>query len=287
MKIAIISTARNGAVDQVMKDIVAQLPDIEVDFFYPFDIEDDEFEEYDLVHWAWAGAKQWKELAVPYTGTIWGIQLDNWEHWKNRLNESSFRKIVCDDDSTIMLLHQQDYTNITQIPLTRNFSDYNLLPYPEEEFTVGCFGNDYVSKRFAVTIKAVNLAKVKCWAMVFPPERQVTYLCDPIKDVYSKCHVLVHAAKKDTNSLPAMEMLACGRPIISVINCGIRRVLQEGINGEFFDGTIEDLAKKIKMIEGDYGRYWKGAQDTYKSLPDIKVVAESYRRVWEDAISRG
>ena len=62
------------------------------------------------------------------------------------------------------------------------------------------------------------------------------------------CDVTVLATPKETFGLVVIESMANGVPVIATNNGGPLEIIEEGIDGLFFDKTSEDLEVKIKML---------------------------------------
>lgn len=251
-KLALISHFKNSAIDIVMKSMLPYFEqEFDVTVFYPNDPPPgDNFETFDLVHSGWLLNLPY-EVIPPTTANVWSVSIFkaptqgcSVQDYSNHLIATRPERILVDDISTLQLLGQLEWTKTTLVPLSFN-TDLKPLPYPEE-FTIGYFGNNYPSKRFEVIEAAAGLAEVPIVGYKFNPERTV-YTVDP-EQIYESMSVYVHASFQDTNSMPCMEALKCGRPVIATHNYGLERVLNDGWNGYWFDGSAEDLVEKIKEV---------------------------------------
>ena len=286
MRVALLAGHPNGAIDQVMQTLkVAVAPlGVEADVLCVYKPGFDEnLDDYDLVHcgyFAYFGGVENKTYR-PITANVWHVGNRNEEKVKNFLARSSICRIVVDDVMTLQQLGQENITSVVKIPLPVNPEKWHHLPTPSGEFKVGVFCNDYPYKRWQVVVQAAKKAGVKCLAFVMPEGRS-NYDLDPLKDVYANVHGLISATFVDTNSLPLREALLCGRPVITTQNDGMGRVLKDGVNGYWFDGSQTDLTEKILLMKENYEALAAGARaTTVESLPDI---ASAYKRVWEKVI---
>ena len=295
MKVAVIAGYKDGAIDQVMRPLVAlnQAKGIDITLIGNYEVTDlDKFAEnlnqhFDIVHYGFLMYSRGLagKLVIPQTANVWHIGVEQVERYQSLIQNADFQRIIVDDGDhmTLQQLGQMGFTKVTPIPIIFDYTHFAPLPPPEGPFTVGIFCNDYNYKRYDIVVKAAERAGVECHAMILPEGRQ-TYALDPIRDVYAHIHALAHATFVDTNSLPAREALLCGRPIIATRSGGLDRVLKNGQNGLWHDGSINDLASKMKLVRDDYDWYRAGALAT--RLPDPVVAAYDYQRVWEDILAQ-
>ena len=294
MRVAVLAGFKDGAIDQVMRPLVAfaKAKGVDVDLIGTYDITDlDATAEqinntYDLLHYGFFMYHKGlgPRIFIPQTANLWHIGVENIERYQQLILNADFKRIVVDDGDhmTIQQLGQMGFTKVTPIPIMFDYGRFHHLPIPKGPFTVGIFCNDYNFKRFDIIIKAAERAEVECHAMIMPEGRH-TYALDPIRDVYSHIHALAHATFVDTNSLPAREALLCGRPILATRNGGLDRVLKDGVNALWHDGSIADLAAKMKQMRDDYDNLAAGARATI--LPDLSTSADQYIKVWENVIA--
>lgn len=234
------------------------------------------FAEYDLVHFGYLLGLSPENAAViapPITGNVWHLAAEHNPRYAQRLIELTPARIFVDDVITLQGLGQMGFTEVTLVPLVFDPSAFSPLPPPPGPFTVGAFGDDYPSKRFEVIREGCKLAGVDFFDAVQDRHERI-WLLDPIQDVYAHVHAMAHASFHDTNFLPGLEALACGRPILSVHNYGIDRVLSHGTNGLFYDGSPRDLAGKICRLQDHYASYRRGVERTTFPLPTAS--ARSY-----------
>ena len=285
-KLALVSNYKNSAIDIIMESMLSYFEqEFDVTTFHTNDpLPEDNFEKFDLAHFGWLLSVP-PEVIPPTTANIWSLSV--FQDPKNpcsiggyaqQLTHTRPDRIIVDDISTLQLLGQLGWTKTTMIPLAFN-TDLKLLPYPEE-FTIGYFGNNYPSKRFEVIEAAAGLAEVPLVGYKFDPNRTV-YAVDP-EQIYESMSVYVHASFQDTNSMPVMEALKCGRPVISTRNYGLERVLNDGWNGYWFDGSAEDLVKKIQEVRKREIMMRDEAKNTI--LPSLYDSAMQYLEVFHEVL---
>ena len=291
MKIALLSGFPNGAIDQVMQAIQkATAPlGIETDILgvYKPEFKDTDLNNYDIAH---AGFYPYFMMTPPenlpagMTANVWHISFAPGGGLLPDLvrNGHEINRFIVDDVMTLQQLGLVGFTDVTKIPLPVDPSKWHHLPAPKSEFTVGIFCNDYPYKRWEVVVQAAKQAKVKCLAFVMPEGRK-DYDLDPLNDIYAKVHVLASATFVDTNSLPLREALMCGRPVVSTQNDGMSRVLVDGVNGYWFDGSTKDLAEKLTYCKENYERLAAGARNT--TMESLEYIGQAYKKVWEGVLS--
>jgi len=65
------------------------------------------------------------------------------------------------------------------------------------------------------------------------------------------CDILVLATKNETFGLVIIEAMANGVAVIATNNGGPLEIIEDGVDGVFFDGTSTDLAEKIALLYND------------------------------------
>lgn len=286
MKVAIVSGRHSGTM-RPMADLAARLREFgaEATHLYHEDLYRDPttiptFQEYDLVHFAYPlgfESSMLESIIPPITGNIWHLDFPRLPEYSYRLPQMNLRHIFVDDVMTLQLLGQGEFTNVTLVPLLFDPAHFQPLPTPPDPFTVGVFGDDYPSKRFHVVREACKLAEVDFFDASQNRFGRI-FLLDPALDVYAHIHAFAHASFLDTNCLPGMEALACGRPLLTTRSHGIERSLQDGVNGLFYNGSSEDLARKIRQVRKDYEGFTVGAQHT--TFPDPFTIAKTYYTIF-------
>ena len=82
------------------------------------------------------------------------------------------------------------------------------------------------------------------------------------------CDVTVLATPKETFGLVVIESMANGIPVIAVNNGGPLEIIEEGVDGLFFDRSVEDLEKKIKLFYHDKSLREKIAEQALRSVEE-------------------
>ena len=98
---------------------------------------------------------------------------------------------------------------------------------------------------------------------------------------FSKISVFASWAFGACGPVTAQEALLCGRPVLATSTETMEQVLVEGMNGEFFDGSVEDGARKLKKIQANYEQY-KYAPTTTLNHP--APVAQVFIDKWEEIL---
>ncbi len=247
--------------------------------------EDSYFDTYDIVHFGWvAFYKPWLErggVTPPVTANMWNLGFQMHVREQYLLGAREFAHIFVDDCGTLMGLGINGHTNVTLAPMVVNRRLHKPLPSPKH-FAAGTLCVAVFDKRADVVIGGCQEAGIECLAYVFPPTYRNFNALRPSEDVYARLSVYVQAAFIDTNSLPAMEALATGRPIVAIRSEGISRILQDGVNGLFFDGSVPDLARKLIVIRDNYPYFVEGALAT--KFPEPRTSAQLYVNVWKELV---
>jgi len=215
-----------------------------------------------------------QELPCTVSLNVWSVPIDKAAGYQKQLRELDPIGIVVDDLVTSQILGQLGFSGLRAAPLfIPNPSSFQPLPPPEGPFTVGVFGNDYASKRFKVVEEACKIAGVRYFPVIQEPGRKHYYL-DPLRDVYPHIHALAHASFTDTNSMPCMEALLCGRPVLSTWNTGMDRLTGDQANGIFFhDGYPENLAFMIGELQKTYEMSCREVEDSRPKITMLEGVA--------------
>jgi hypothetical protein len=245
--------------------------------------DEEVFQDYDIVHFGYLlgvgdeGIEWINTIIPPITGNVWHVPPERQQAYAATLFAINAQRIFVDDTTTLQLLGQMGFTEVAMVPLAFDPTiKFHHLPPPVGPFTVGAFGDSYPHKRFPVIREACKIAGVEFYDAVhdYRQREGVFETLDPVADVYAHIHTLAHASFNDTNSLPAEEALACGRPVLSTISYGMTRVLQDGVNGYFYDGSARDLARKIVTMRERYEVMAGGARATV--FPDPRAAAQVY-----------
>jgi len=285
MKVALIAEWPNCGTDHVMHTIQETIAPkgIEADIFNVHKLDEVDLTKYDVVHFGfydYCRALKANNYPAVITANVWHMSFAN-ETDKAILDKYNIDQLIVDDVMTLQQLGLLGFTNVTKIPMPINPNKFPHLEEPNTEFTVGVFCNNYWYKNPEKVISAAKLAGIACHATVMD-ENRTSYNLDPIKDIYSKVHILASGTFVDTNSLPLREALLCGRPVLSTQSDGMGRVLRDGVNGYWYNGSITDLAEKMLLCKENYTMLAEGARNTvFESVDDI---ANSYINMWEKIV---
>lgn len=291
MKIALISASVNSAVDQVMQDLKTGLARVRPDWVVEiwrhkdFKVSEIPFNNYDLVHFGYFGYwhKDFAKIAPPLTANAWHIRHDRMKDTAGFLTNIGFSRYFVDDVGTLQNLGQLGFTQVVPVPMAFDPSRWERLPPLTGPFTVGCFGDDFETKRFDVIQKACHEGEVEAYMLILSKDR-ATCSIEPREDVYSQIHAYAHASFLDTSCRPALEALACGIPVLSTINEGMRRIANGG-NITFYDGSISDLARKIREVQEKYE--WHLESAAYTQFPSLDGIALKYANAFESVVEEG
>lgn len=86
--------------------------------------------------------------------------------------------------------------------------------------------------------------------------------------------VYVEASFGMTGPIPPQEALLQGRPILTTRITTMTEIMKEGVNGEFFDGSLKDLVRQATKIFDNYDHYYEGTKQTVLNSP--KDAAERF-----------
>jgi len=82
------------------------------------------------------------------------------------------------------------------------------------------------------------------------------------------CNVTVLATPKETFGLVVIESMANGIPVIATNAGGPLEIINDGMDGFFFDRTVQDLEKKIQMFYEDKSLQEKIAKEALISVKE-------------------
>lgn len=277
-KIAILSNRENSAISHVLTPVARAL-DIDI-HYHPYPHLGD-ITKYDVVHVGYVGlaSDELLENVGTVSLNVWNISVEKIPTWLATHGIKDWDHFVVDDVVTYQTLGQLGSEALTLIPLAFDASGFDVLPVPDEEFTVGIFCNNYPSKRSKVVFDACKLAGVRCFFQALDPNR-THYSIDPVRDVYRHIHVLAHASFTDTNSMPVWEAQLCGRPVITTHNFGVHRVITDGVNGYFYGGGAAELAEKIIKVRNRYDEM-RELTIKWRRKPPLQEAIAKYKKLFK------
>ena len=88
-------------------------------------------------------------------------------------------------------------------------------------------------------------------------------------DTYMQlCDVTVLATKNETFGLVIIESMANGTPVIATDRGGPLEIIDDGVDGLLYDGSSDDLSKKIKLLYTDQALKEKLALNSLKKVSE-------------------
>ncbi len=161
----------------------------------------------------------------------------------------------------------------------------------EDEFVVGIVGRIEEGKGQYLVIEALEeLKNFNIKALIVGHTMDEKYLQDlksnvillglqervvfsgftkDINEHMQLCDVTVLATPKETFGLVVIESMANRVPVIATNSGGPLEIIEEGVDGLFFDRSSEDLVKKIKMIYKNELLKNELAQNAYKKVKSM------------------
>ena len=296
MKIAILNTWKNGAVHNIMKpmaDYLNTLDGVECDYLTLRDDLadpgfDKSFDDYDIVHVGYFMNMQYikDHIEVPFTCTVHHIAHHALERVHRFLCYNMPFGIATADPFCQRQLGQMNITGVKIIPYSFDHGPYKLdKPKAQtigRKFTVAYLGCDSEAKRFSMIEEAAAQAGYECNGIDRNTRNEEDdYLPhEKIIQMYKDAHVYVSAGWNDGGPLPPQEALLMSVPVVTTRVGMMPEVIKPGFNGEFFDGTINDLKDKLQMIEENFHHYSLGAEQTWMNLPTVQKTSDMYMEMW-------
>lgn len=93
--------------------------------------------------------------------------------------------------------------------------------------------------------------------------------------VYLNSHVSLMCSKNEAMGRVTVESMCCKTPVIGVNNTGTKELITHNENGLLYDGSVEDLAEKMRIILLDVNLRKALAQTAYEFALD-KFTEEAY-----------
>ena len=88
-------------------------------------------------------------------------------------------------------------------------------------------------------------------------------------DAYMQlCDITVLATKNETFGLVIIESMANGTPVIATDRGGPLEIIDDGVDGLLYDGSSDDLSKKIKLLYTDQALKEKLALNSLKKVSE-------------------
>lgn len=99
------------------------------------------------------------------------------------------------------------------------------------------------------------------------------------------CDLSIMATDNETFGLVVIESMANGTPVIAKKMGGPVEIIEENVDGLFYDGSAEDLASKIRVVYGDKSLYQRvcrnGLEKTKNQFDFEKQLKKLYKVVNE------
>lgn len=95
------------------------------------------------------------------------------------------------------------------------------------------------------------------------------------------CNVTLLATPKETFGLVIIESMANGVPVIATNSGGPLEIIDNGVDGFFFDRTKQDLVRKIRMFYEDTSLQGNIAKDALKSVKEKFDYATQLTKLYE------
>jgi len=219
-----------------------------------------------------------KEICVPFGFTSHGFGATGIEQKKMRQYYVNYFKSTNPDwmhvmDSFTLSILGQDGLYPFWTPQCITQDGFHRLE-PPVGCTVGCIGHDGDGyKRHEMIGLGAKLAELP-FLELNSSNGEVDKA--GVIELYRQMGVYVNAAFGACGPVPPQEALLCGRPVVTTRIDTMVGVVQSGVNGEFFDGSPKDLAKKLRLIAANPGKYYEGTAKTvlYSAEESAKMFLE-------------
>lgn len=111
---------------------------------------------------------------------------------------------------------------------------------------------------------------------------------DEMLTFYWDLDVYVCASRSEGTPNTCLEAAACGVPLVTTRVGNMPELVRDGENGLFFDGTAEDLARKLTLLRDDPALASTLAARMRETIRawDWSVQAENYARLFDSVLSR-
>ena len=233
MKVLQVVPNKGWAIHKVMR-LIQPSPDVEIRYHFILD----QGTKIDVTNIDVVDFGLWCNLPAYKTYYPSILTVHHIEHG----NETEKIRRICLANPTIIVT-----TNPTTQKELKHFGiKAEIIPItvPPQEFRVGYIGYDIPVKRFDVIDEACKLAGVRCCGI--RRERPEAILSDEqINEWLRTLNVFVVAATEEPSSLPALEALAVGTPVIST-KIGMQ---PHSYGITWFDGSVDDLTEKINQMK--------------------------------------
>lgn len=74
---------------------------------------------------------------------------------------------------------------------------------------------------------------------------------EELRDIYSSVDVMVNCTREESLSLLNLEVQACGTPVITYSNTGVKETVDGKCGFAVDNGNLDKLVEKVKQIKRD------------------------------------
>lgn len=91
--------------------------------------------------------------------------------------------------------------------------------------------------------------------------------------------ILIMNSSIEGKPMTILEAMSYGMPVITTPVGGIPELITEGQNGEFTDGTVTEIIRKLQLICSNYARYSAQSRNMAQKFDYRKVNSVTYQRL--------
>lgn len=242
-------------------------------------VEDASLMCYDVAHfWNTRAQIPFKDAAIPWGVTIHGFLFGAEAGYLSWLREAEPDWIHTMDPYVQQFLGRHHLYSL-RTPQVISRRSWHPLP-PPEEFTLGFCGECPDFDGFDIITEIGTRAGVR----VFGHNASKEWIPKAKMNEKLFAHVSVFAVWQfgACGPVTAQEALLCGRPVLTTRTETMEQVLRHGEEGRFFDGSVEDGVRHLRVIQNDYERMSRLAPRV--KLNDPQRVAETFIKKWRELL---
>ncbi len=169
------------------------------------------------------------------------------------------------------------------------FKPIKEIPLERDNIIIGHIGKDSIMKGQNIIKASINKSKAKSFLHLNTWQNMV-----PFKEMYKKYQdidVFIVASDEDGTPNPALEAMACERPVISNNIGNMPEIIKNGYNGFIVKKHIDEYVKKIKYLKNNRKKLIEMGKNARKTLIDNKwdwkYKSENYRNMFKTIIDVG